>query len=358
MRQGCLTRCPRGSDYGSSLRRRLFRWGSQRDRGAPKRQREGCPGGHWSLILRWAGAERPKGPRAGGDAETGGRQHGSDTPAERADLSSNWRRLRSTRASCEPGGAAPLRAPRPRGRGRGPGRPLTPCSLALSITHTRAPPAATRPSQEETRGEGDINRERAKGQTPHPRPPACTHWQKPKHNLERPRRFQGPRRAQSLDRGKAPSRGAASPRGAGQALPRQSHGHVWERKARQSEDQLACPRAPGRGPALHGTQRCSPSVGISGSPARSQSGQPRPGAQDGHPPGPQAVVPLSRPPGLARADSATGRGRGRGVPGPAAPGRPSVPPGSAPVALRRRRRGGVRGAYLSAPKCPSVFLPV
>ena len=51
---------------------------------------------------------------------------------------------------------------------------LTPCSLALSITHTRAPPAATRPSQEETRGEGDINRERAKGQTPHPRPRAHT----------------------------------------------------------------------------------------------------------------------------------------------------------------------------------------
>lgn len=81
----------------------------------PKRQMERFPGGWWSLTLRWAGAERPperpKEPRAGGDGETGGRQEGSDTPRSRADLSRNWRWLRNTRASCEPGGAAPPRAP-------------------------------------------------------------------------------------------------------------------------------------------------------------------------------------------------------------------------------------------------------
>lgn len=124
-----------------------------------------------------SGGQGQSAPRGRGQAVTGRQVAGSTALTRRrsrADLSRNWRWLWSTRASCEPGGAAPLRAPRPRGRGRGPGRPLTPCSLALSITHTRAPPAATRPSQEETRGEGDINRERAKGQTPHPRPRAHT----------------------------------------------------------------------------------------------------------------------------------------------------------------------------------------
>lgn len=175
---------------------------------------EGCPGGHWSLILRWAGAERPKGPRAGGDGETGGRQHSSDTPAEQG--GSEQELAVAVEHTCELRawrGRPPARPPPPRPwpRARPPADTVFP--RFEHHAHTRSARGDPALPEGDTRG-GRHQSGKSKG-TNTPPPPACTHWQKPKRNLERPRRFQGPRRARSLDTGKAPSRGAAS--AAGQA---------------------------------------------------------------------------------------------------------------------------------------------
>lgn len=175
---------------------------------------EGCPGGHWSLILRWAGKERPKGPRAGGDGDTGGRQQGSDTPAERG--GSEQELAVAAEHTCELRawrGRPPARPPpsRPWPRARPPADTVFP--RFEHHAHTRSARGDPALPGGDTRG-GRHQSGKSKG-TNTPPPPACTHWQKPKHNLERPGRFQGPRRAGSLDAGKAPRRGAAS--AAGQA---------------------------------------------------------------------------------------------------------------------------------------------
>lgn len=100
-------------------------------------------------------------------------------------------------------------------RGRPPARPLrrwprarppadTVFPRSEHHAHKRARPATALPPPEETRGEGGINRERAKGQTRHPRPRAHTGGNRNVTHL-RARRFQGPLRACSLDAGEAPS---------------------------------------------------------------------------------------------------------------------------------------------------------
>lgn len=195
---------------------------------------------------------------------------------------------------------------RPRGRGRGPGRPLTPCSLARSITHTRARPAAARPPPGGDARGGRHQSGKQRGKTPNPRPRAHTGG-----NRNITQRDPGGYKVHGVRRAcihrESPQPQSGQSRGAGQALPRQSHGHVRERKPASSETRLHVPGSLRQGSGLHGTQCGSPSAWISVPPARSQSGQPRPGAQNGHPPRAQAAVPLSGPPGLRpRADSGPG----------------------------------------------------
>lgn len=99
----------------------------------------------------------------------------------------------------------PLGAPYPAPRsGCGPGRPLTPCSLARSITHTRAWPWQPASSRKRSKGRAaSIGKQR---RDKHPPPPLRAHTRrKPKHNLARPRQFKGPRRARSPNTGKAPT---------------------------------------------------------------------------------------------------------------------------------------------------------
>ena len=306
----------------------------------PERRTEGCSRGWWSRALRWAAAERPKEPpRAGGDGETGGwkavKRRGGP-----AHLGRNWRWLRSTRASCEPGGAAPLRAPR--GGGRGPGRPLTPCSLARSITHTRRPGLR----REGTRGEGGINRERAKGQTPHPRPRARTGGNRNVTQGE-PGGSKVQGRACSLDAEEAPSPGAAGAAGR----------PVRQRRPAAPETRWHVPGCPRQGSARQGRLRGAHSAPGSPSPQVLVRTAP-PGAQNGFPPGAQAAVSLSGPPPPPpRAAPAHGQ-RPVWEPRGAAAGGSGAPFCPTPGAPLRRGRGGARGAYLSAAKCPGGFLPV
>lgn len=257
--------------------------------------------------------------------------------------------------TCERHGR-PLCTPLSLGSGGGPGRLLIPRSLARSITHTRAR-LRQHSSSQETRGEGGIGRERAQGQTPHPphRPLARAHRRKPKHNLERPRRFQGPQRAQSLNTGKAPSQERPPPR---EASPCQGRGtSKFSREASQSGDQVAHPGLPSpQVCAAERTQMGSSSAWVSVLPSMSQPGQPRTGAQKMHPSRGTCCSLFVHPPCAVPAWTEPQRGapicscQGHRAPLHTSP----LHTYSAPTA----GRGRVSGAYLSVAKCPGGFLPV
>lgn len=247
----------------------------------------------------------------------------------------------------------PLSAPR--GGGRGPGRPLTPRSLARSITHTRAQrllPASTRRRERRVASVGKEQRDK------HPPPRAGTHRRTPKHNLERPRQFQGPRRARSRNTWKAspgPAPKWPAPRGeAGPAkaeplarsqtkpasLEARRHfpGSLRPESALQGRLRRACPE-PG-----------SPSPQFS---ARTSPGQRR---RTGTRPEAQAAVSLSNPHGLRpRMDGAQSGAPNHRCRRLRALLRVSpLHAGSAPAV----GRGLACGAYLSVVKCPGGFLPV
>ena len=187
------------------------------------------------------------------------------------------------------------------GRGRGPGRPLTPCSLARSITHTCARPAAARPRPGgDTRGGRHQSGESKGANTPPP--PACTHRRKkPKQPRETPA---VPRSMACAEPGHRESPQLQPVRRGRPGTAKADPPARSRTKASWSGDQEARPGLPSPGVRAPGQSRMgSPSVWISG-PARSQSGQPRPGAQNGHPPRAQAAVSLSGSPGLHRARTA------------------------------------------------------
>lgn len=106
----------------------------------------------------------------------------------------------------------------PGGLGRGPGRPLTPCSLAPSITHTRLPPR--RSPGESTCGGRHPSRKTAEGHAPPPPTPprahARTHGQKTKGDPETPvvprsTTFLGPRPRESPAQWGRPGAAQAEP---------------------------------------------------------------------------------------------------------------------------------------------------
>lgn len=235
--------------------------------------------------------------------------------------------------TCEPRAwrGRPLRAPR--GGGRGPGRPLTPCSLARSITHTRAlGPRRPYLRREETRGEGGINPERAKGQTRHPRPRAHTGGNRNVTQGE-PGGSKVHRVRAAWTRGKPPAPETASRSGDPVARPGLPSPGV---------------RAPGHTQGL--TQRLA--LHPPPPPPPVLAGQSPPGAQDWLPPRAQAAVSLSGPPGLRpRADSAL---EGSSDPRlPAAPRSPSAPRGERPCGGTGEGREALTSRRRNAPAASS-----
>lgn len=318
-----------------------------------------CPGAWQRHTFRWAGAKRPtEPPRGGPDRETGGGKALEPRGAGRLGAGTGG----------GGGGAAHVRAaslggppPARLARWWPWARPPADTVLPRSEHHARTRSARGRRGlrQEATREEGGINRERAKGRTPPPRPRWGwgAHGRKPKHH-PRPQQVQGPRGARSLGTEKAPCPERAGAAG-GQGLPRHSRWHV-----RQGSPPVWRPGGTSRAPLAPGPRSRAlrrarsppglpcpwgPGQGGQRPPRRAQNRQPCRGARC-------CLFVWTDP----RAAPARGQSPSA-EPGCAAAsgcGRPSAPPRSAQGVPPRRGRGRVRGAYLSVAKCPGGFLPV
>lgn len=186
-------------------------------------------------------------------------------------------------------------------------RPPADTVLPRSEHHARTRSATGRRGlrQEATREEGGINRERAKGRTPPPRPRWGwgAHGRKPKHH-PRPQQVQGPRGARSLGTEKAPCPERAGAAG-GQGLPRHSRWHV-----RQGSPPVWRPggtsRAPlAPGPRSRALRRARSPPGLPCPWGPGQGGQPPPPEKGAEPATVQRRTLLSLcldgPPGCARA---------------------------------------------------------
>lgn len=239
-------------------------------------------------------------------------------------------------------GRPPARPPRRWPRARPPADTVFPRSEHHAHTRSaRGGPEARR------RLEGrvaSIGREQ-RGKNPTPAR-ARTHRRKPKRNPGRARRFQGPRRACSLEAGEAPSPRAAGAAGEARSPATASH----------SGDQVARPGLPSPGVRAPGqTQRGSPSAWISLPTPPPVLARTAPSRGAGLAPAQRTgCCPFVQTPWAA---PARGQRRG-GEPRPAAAGGSREPLCPTPGEPPRRDRGGARGAYLSAAKCPGGFLPV
>jgi hypothetical protein len=225
----------------------------------------------------------------------------------------------------------PRRAP-PGARGRGPSRPLTRCSLAASNTHTRSPPVVAGGGG--TRGRMVWVRKDGAGHSPHPSPRTHT-GENPSATQTDPGSSKGHRVRKGRTQGKPP-------------VP--ERGRNGGGQARRVESQSG-PDGTSRGPPYQGSASCVRVLE---------------GALALHLPAPSEV--LSRTVPLRGA---------RQVPAPRTscylfvPTLWAAPRAGDPLqavlgrasqlhadCAPRRGRGGARGSYLSATKCPGGFLPV
>lgn len=297
-----------------------------------------CPGAWQRHTFRWAGAKRPtEPPRGGPDRETGGGKALEPRGAGRlgAGTGGGCGGAAHVRAA-NLGGPPPARLARWWPWARPPADTVLPCSEHHARTRSARGRRGLR--QEATREEGGINRERAKGRTPPPRPRWGwgAHGRKPKHH-PRPQQVQGPRGARSLGTEKAPCPERAGAAG-GQGLPRHSRWHV-----RQGSPPVWRPGGTSRAPLAPGPRsralrraRSPPGLPCPWGPGQGGQPPPREGRRTGNRAEAHAAVSLSgRTPGLRpRADRAPVRSPGARLPVAA-----GAPP-RLPAPRRECRRGG------------------